>query len=214
MLKNFDKSILLALGLCAITAPSFAVPYGTNNVYKYTQNGRIYVNIHGPAAGATADVSIDGVSRTRVATADACGQIAVSNSSTAPLSGTVQIGTQSINYATLPTQLKPSCINGTLSEARTTHYKTPEGTLVGVGFTPSNPQNVITTGPRTRRITANSCGARFTGTTTAPISDTTSFTYNGTSYTVGTLPDAVVGPRSLTVNGAAVCFKPTGTGSW
>lgn len=214
MLKKLAKLSLAALGILSIAAPSFAVPYGTDNVYKWVLNGKTYVNIHGPAAGTSIAVVFSGVQRTAVKTADACGQVEVKPATGSTLSGNIVVGSRTIAFGSLSTQLKPSCVNGTLSEARATDYKTPEGYLVAVGFTASAPQNTITTGDRSRNITANACGARFTGTTSIPLSDSTQFTYSGTTYTVSALPTAPVGPRSLTTGGTPNCFKPVGVGNW
>jgi len=215
MLDKLLKRLgLVGLGLLAIAPSALAIPYGSNTVYKAVANGKTYIYVSS-TAGAITEVTMKGVTKTSVKTADACGQIVVSNTSTAPLSGTVKIGTQSINYDTLSTQLKPSCVGGTLSEARSTAYKTPEGALVGVGFTASAPQNVELKVNAIRKVTANACGfGRFTGTTTAPLTNDSQFMIGATNYTVSSVPDSVVGPRCNNVDGTPRGFKPVGVGSW
>ena len=212
---NFLKRLgIVSLGLLALAPSAMAIPFGSNTVYKAVTGGKTYIFISS-TAGAITEVTMQGVDRTSVKTADACGQITVANSSTAPLSGTVTIGSQQINYATVPTQLKPSCVNGVLSEARTAAYKTPEGSLIGVGFAASAPQNVLQKVNQVRRVTANTCGfARFTGTSTAPIGPTTQFMIGATNYTVSSVPDAIIGPRCNTVDGVARGFKPVGVTGW
>lgn len=217
---DMKKRLLSLLGLAGLLVTGIAplaqaIPYGSNNVYKAVAAGKTYIFVGSQSPSASVEVTLSGVQKTSIKSADACGQVTVTGTSAAPLSGTIQVGNKSINYGTLSTQLKPSCVNGTLSEARTADYKTPEGSLVAVGFTASSPQNVVTTGNAVRRVTANACGfARFTGTTTAPISGTTQFSIGGTSYTVSSLPDAVVGPRCNTIDGTPRGFKPVGVGSW
>lgn len=215
MLNKILKRLgLVGLGLLAIAPSAMAIPYGANTVYKAVASGKTYIYISS-TAGSITEVTMKGVTKTSAKTADACGQITVTNSSTAPLAGTVTIGSQQINYDTLATQLKPSCVNGVLSEARTTAYKTPEGALIGVGFTPSAPQNVSLKVNAIRKVTANACGfARFTGTTTAPLTNDTQFMIGATNYTVSSVPDSMVGPRCNTIDGTPRGFKPVGVGSW
>lgn len=194
--------------------PALSIPFGTNTVYKTIENGKTFIYLSA-TAGSVTDVVFSGVDRTSVRTADACGQIVVPNSTSAPLSGTVTISTQQINYATVPTQLKPNCTGGTLSEPRAASYKTPEGSLVGVGFTANAPQNVTYKVNRTRRVTANACGfARFAGTASIPLIDTTQFRIGTTDYTVSSVPNSTVGPRCANVAGVSRGFKPHGVTGW
>lgn len=214
MLSLLKRLGLFGLGMLAIAPSALAIPYGSNTVYKAVSGGKTYIYVSS-TAGAITEVTLKGVTKTSVKTADACGQITVANSSTAPLSGTVTIGSTNINYDTLSTQLKPSCVNGTLSEARSTAYKTPEGALIGVGFTASAPQNVSLKVNAVRKVTANACGfAKFTGTATAPLAADSQFMIGSTTYTVSSVPDSTIGPRCNTIDGVARGFKPVGVGSW
>lgn len=176
-----------------------ALQYNSNTVYKVqgTNGPEIYVSA---TPGTRAEFDMGVVDRPAARLAGSCGEVRINP----PSGGTfdyVKAAGSNIDVAALPTQLLPSCQSGVFAEARTANFKTPEGRIILVGFTPGSAVAVATPRAVTRRATVNGCGyARVTSSSSFTLPD--SFSYMGTEYTVASLPDASKPP---------VCRSTTGT---
>jgi hypothetical protein len=177
---NFEKLgiSILSVGALAIAAlPGEAIPFSGNRVYRAGQA----VIISAPA-GSQVEVGLGSRVRNRAALAGSCGEVKI----TLPKNpaAAIEVGTKTLTIANLPTQSLPSCKNGQFAEARTADFKTPEGRVVAVGFTPGQSVAVGIPTPTTRRVTINTCGFG----TLRNVSG--SFSVNGQNYDAGQLPDA------------------------
>lgn len=215
-LQNIFK-ISASLGslASAVIAPlsASAVQYNSNTIYKVqgTNGPEIYVSA---APGTRAEFDMGQVDRPAARLAGNCGEVRINP----PRGGTfefVKAAGQTIDPSTLPTQLLPSCRSGSFSEPRTENFKTPEGRIILVGYTPGQAVAIATPRAVTRRATVNGCGfarIRSSSTFTLPAS----FSYMGTEYTVASLPDAGKPPvcRSTTGNGGARVYTGYIPANW
>lgn len=197
MKKNL--SLISALGIAIasnlfIPLESLAIPFNSNTIYKITNptNGQEEVYFSGtPNTSIQASMGLTDRYTTRVA--DGCGVVRLTASQIG-VNTTIEFNNATVDIATLPQQLQPSCINGTLSEPRPDNYKTPEGNVIIVGLTPAQPYIANIPRNTTRRIRINTCGfgrLRSTSTFTIP----PSFDVNGSTITLATLPDSGAAPR-------------------
>ena len=182
------------LGLAsAIALPAMAQTYNGNTVYKVTRsNGSPQVIVANRSPGEQLTVTYPGATTSRRVTSNACGLAVLRDSTTNPVANLVSVNGVPIDQAALPTQLLPRCLNGTLEEARTANFKTGTGEVVIVA-TPNTVYESVFAGGRTRNVTANACGfAAISGTSTIPWEDTANQTFSigGTTYTLGSLPQA------------------------
>ena len=188
-LGNLRNIAILSMAALASTAlPSGAIPYGTNQVYRAGQEVIISAT-----AGSKVEVGLGSTVRNKAVMAGSCGQVKVTLPKTPP--ATIQVGTKTLTIASLPTQSLPSCKKGEFAEARTADFKTPQGQIVAVGFTPNQSVTIAMPTVTTRKVSINACGFG----TLKNVSG--SFTVNSQNYTVSQLPDAGSPP---------VCRKGTG----
>ncbi|HEY9610162.1 hypothetical protein [Allocoleopsis sp.] len=181
-LQEIGKASIVTLGVLAYAAlPGGAIPFGSNKVYRVGQD----VIISAPA-GTKVDVGLGSRVRNKAQVAGSCGEVKITLPKNLP--ATVQVGTKTLTIANLPTQSLPSCKNGQFAEARTADFKTPEGKVVAVGFTPSQSVAVGIPTPTTRKVSINACGF---GTIKGASG---SITVNGQDYNVAQLPDAGAAP--------------------
>ena len=102
-----------------------------------------------------------------------------------------------------------TCTNGTFSEARTANFKTAKGQVVIVGKTANTSVSIVLAGDSTKNLAINACG---TGVLHAAKGDTLpdTFTVNGSSYTLASLPDAGKGPVcKKSATGAYTTYTPS-----
>src|ERR687885_1327602 len=181
-LQEIGKASIVTLGALAFAAlPGGAIPFGANKVYRVGQD----VIISAPASSKV-EVGLGARVRNKAVVAGSCGEVKITLPKTSP--ATVQVDTKTLTIANLPTQSLPSCKNGQFTEARTADFKTSEGKVVVVGFTPSQSVAVGIPTPTTRRVSINACGF---GTIKGASG---SITVNGQDYNVSQLPDAGASP--------------------
>lgn len=165
-------------------------------------NNSVFIAASG-GAGATVSVGLASQSQTRSLTSDRCGGLTV-GTKTNPQTTPFTIGSDTIDPATLSTGLKPSCklTGGSYAYDVTPsgNFKTSDG-QVFVKSTAGNPTgfgdrrivSVVTTAASTRNLKADQCGiATIRSTTSSPIANSFGFSYDGSNYTVGSLPVAEV----------------------
>lgn len=147
------------------TLPLFATSASAiPNVFRDAQNN-VYVMNQSPQARVS--LTYDGMMRSRDYQANSCGWITLRNSSTSPISGTINVGGTNVDTSTLPTQLLPTCTNGTPQETRSANFKTSSGDIVIVGRTAGSYVTIQIPQNRDRSATANACGfAKFSNSTT------------------------------------------------
>ena len=90
-------------------------------------------------------------------TSNACGMLIIKRSK-AQAVGKVRTGGVTIDPATLPTQLLPSCKSGTLAEPRLTPFKTSIGSVILPKAASTRYQVLMLNQPRLRNLKANVCG--------------------------------------------------------
>lgn len=189
---------LIGLGLMSVgaiassVAPASAIPYNGNDVYKVTENGQTTVYISG-TANATATVALGYVDRFSSRVAGACGEIRLSASSVG-MTPTIGVAGTSVTLASLPSQLLPACTNGSFAEARSANFKTPAGDIVIVGQTPGSAVLLNVPKDTNRSVKINACGFGTLRNSTS-FSIPATFSVNGSSKTLSSLPSAMNAPR-------------------
>lgn len=194
-LRNFGKASVLSLGMLAIASSAYAIPYGTNTVYRSGTDVIISAN-----AGSQVSVELGSTVKNRAALVGLCGEVKVNPGTTPP--ETLTVGTKTITTASLPTQLLPKCVNGQFEESRAADFKTSTGQIVVVGLTPNQSVTVGIPTPTTRKVTINDCGFG------ALKNASGSIIVNGQNYTVSSLPDAGVAPVCRITNGVSAGYIP------
>ncbi len=191
-LEKVGKASILGVGALAIAAsggmlgtiaalPGGAVPFGSNKVYRAGQ----VVIISAPASSKV-EVGLGSKVRNKTVVAGSCGEVKVTLPKNPPAS--IQVDTKTLAIANLPTQSLPSCKKGQFAEARTADFKTPEGKIVAVGFTPKQSVSVGIPTTTTRHVSINACGFGTLRNASGTI------TVNGQNYSVSQLPDAGEAP--------------------
>jgi uncharacterized alkaline shock family protein YloU len=187
------KKILVStlVGVSAVASsftPALAVKYNGASVYKATENSITTVYIDG-TAGSKVAVDLGQVTKTTSKLPTACGDVKIS----IPKGNTSYTGLTvdevAIDYASLPIQTLPTCLNGQFTETRTANFKTAKGQVIIVGKTPNTPVSITVPSDLLRSLAINGCGTgvlKAAKGTTLPAT----FTINGTSYTLASLPDA------------------------
>jgi hypothetical protein len=198
---------LVKKGIIATTALSgvlvansaFAIPYGTDTVYKAMgTNGQTEVYVSS-AAGSRVNVLLGATDRPQARIAGACGEVRISVPSTGSFAG-LKVDDVTVDAATLLTQTLPSCISGSFAEPRTANFKTPTGQIVIVGKTVGNAVKITLPQETTRAVTVNACGfGVLRGSTTSPLP--ANFTIGTQNYTLASVANATNGPICRT-NGA------------
>ena len=181
------------LGLTtAIAFPAVAQTFNGNDVYKVMRNGTPQVIVGNLTPGSRLTMTYPGATTIRRVTTNSCGLAVLRDSNANSLSNLVSINSNTINQTALPTQLLPRCVNGVLEEARTETFKTGTGEVVFVG-TPNTVFEAIYAGGRDRNVAVNACGfAAINSTSALDWSETSNqtFTFNGNTYDINTLPTA------------------------
>lgn len=159
-MKRFKfVAIMLMIASFIITAtPAHAADQG--KIYK-DQSGAVF--IYGLQSGQTIETGRD-FAPARFIISNACGLLIVKPSKTQPV-GRIRIEGRTIDSATLPTQVLPSCKNGQLAEARTRSavqasqpFKTGAGN-VAIPLQPTRRYQVSMLDRRQlRNSKANACG--------------------------------------------------------
>jgi len=126
------------------------------------QQGRIYkdstnaVSLYGLQPVQQVQVVAD-FAPAKYITSNACGMLIIKRSKTQAV-GKVRTGGVTIDPATLPTQLLPSCKSGTLAEPRLTPFKTSIGSVILPKAASTRYQVLMLNQPRLRNLKANICG--------------------------------------------------------
>lgn len=150
-------------GLAMSIAPLIAVLPAAAEVYRNPQNS-VFVTGLQPQQRVT--MTYSGVMRNRDFQADSCGRIVMRNSATSPIPASIVVAGETVDTASLPTQILPRCTNGVAEEMRSANFRTTSGDVVIVGRAPSSYTTVQTPTERTRNATANACGfAMFSNST-------------------------------------------------
>lgn len=199
-LQNFVKASVLGLGAVAIATSANAITFGSNTVYKVTDNGVTSVFISA-TANSEIQINLGETTRSSAKMAGTCGEVKISPPSSGQLTS-VMVGTRTIDASILPVQLLPKCINGQFEEARTEDFKTSTGQVVAVGFTPNQAVTVGIPTPTVRKVKANGCGFGTIRNASG------SFAINGQNYDVATLPDAGEAPLCRSSNGMSTGYVP------
>lgn len=205
------KGILaLALGVGAIASnigSAWAIPYGTDTVYKTvdaTNGTTIYIS---GTANSKALVSLGTVDRSTARIAGACGELKISIPSSGSFTG-LKVDGMAIDASSLSTQILPSCVSGTFAETRSTNFKTPNGQVVIVGKAPGSAVAITLPSDSTKNVSINGCGFGFFRALSGSTLPTT-FDIGATSYTVASLSDAGEPPVCKTTNGVSTGYVPS-----
>jgi hypothetical protein len=193
--KKYAVRLALLGVASAIAFPAMAQTYSGNNIYKVTRpNGTPQVIVANRTPGERLSISYPNATSTRRVTANACGLVVLRDGASSSLTDLVSVDGAMINQATLPTQLLPRCVNGSLEEARAANFKTGTGEVVVVK-TPNTVYEAAYGGGRDRSVTANACGfAAINESSTFPWASNPTIMLGGTTYTVATLPTADLEP--------------------
>jgi hypothetical protein len=185
---------------------AFAIPYGSNTIYKASENGKTIVVFSG-TAGSKIQVGLGDVPKVTARIAGACGEVKISPPSSGSFTGLKVDGT-TVDAASLSTQTLPSCTNGSFSEPRSANFKTPNNDIVIVGKTPGSATSVELPQPTTKTVSINACGFGVL----RPAKDQTlpnSLNANSTSYTLSSMTDASKPPICRTANGVSTGYIPS-----
>lgn len=197
-------SAIALLGLAPREAA--AIPYNGQNVYKVISNGNTIVYISGTPSG-TASVALGFIDRFSSRVSGSCGEIRLT-STTVGTTPTIQVAGSSVTLASLPTQLLPSCTNGTFAESRPDNFKTPAGDVIVVGQTPGTA--ILLNIPRNtnRTVRINACGFG-TLRNSSSFSIPANFSVDGSNVSLATLES----PSHPPVCRTGVGYKPASWGS-
>ena len=151
----------------AMAAPSW---FSTHKDSK----GAVYF---GGSPSSELSVTVGGLTKTKNLKANACGLALVKGSTTTPAPTSFTIGANTINASTLPTQILPKCSTaGVLEEARTSNFKTSDGTVVVVGQTANSSIVMSYLASAIKKVKLNACGfGKISNSTTKPFASTTTF---------------------------------------
>lgn len=178
MFKKFARvgAVLgvLATGMSLLAPVAQAYPA----IFRDSQNN-VYVMNQTPQSRV--QLTYNGMMRGRDYQANTCGWITLRNSSTNPIAGTISVGGTEVDTTTLPTQLLPSCSDGTPAETRAANFKTNTGDVVIVGRAPGSYVTIQIPQDRDRSGTANACGfVKFSNSTTYQHAADTQVTFGTT----------------------------------
>lgn len=153
-MNRWLKFIAIAFSIAALII--------TANPAQASQQGRIYkdssgaIFIYGLQPGETIETGRD-FAPARFITSNACGLLIVKPAKTQPV-GRIRVEGQTIDTATLPTQLLPICKDGQLAEPRSQPFRTGAGDAV-IPLAPNRRYQVSMLDRRQlRAIKANACG--------------------------------------------------------
>jgi hypothetical protein len=189
---------LVAIALSASKAE--AIQYNGNTVYRATED-TTQLAVFSGTAGSTLSINAGQTEKITSKIVDSCGTIRVTANADGTFTG-LKIDNVTINTATLPIQTLPSCVGGTLSEARTANFKTPTNQVVIVGKTAGLSVAISNPAINTKNVKINACG--FGILKSPPMN----FAIGETQYTTANLPDATSAPYLKTINGSPACYTP------
>lgn len=159
--------------------PSALFKDASNNVY-----------LMGQSPSADVELQYQGLTATRDLKANACGLASLRGTLTNPLPTAFTVSGVSVSVASLPTQLKPSCLtSGQLEEPRTANFKTAAGEVVIVASSNATVSISYDTN-KIRKAKANACGfARWSTSQTYPNAGSQLVSFGGGSATqISALP--------------------------
>jgi hypothetical protein len=192
-LVNIAKIGTIFASLASVIAAPLsasAIPFNSNSVYKVIDSRTGQTEVYFSAtAGTRIEVDMGESDRAAARLAGSCGEVRINAPSDGSNYSYIKAEGTSIDPNTLETKLLPSCSNGQFTEARPNNFKTPQGRIILVGFTPGQAVAVATPRAVVRRATVNGCGfarVRSSSSFTLPAK----FTYEGSEITVANLPDA------------------------
>jgi len=168
----------------AFPAMAAGIPSGlfrdaSNNIYRM-----------GQSPTASIELQYEGLTATRDLKASACGLASLRGTLATPLPTTFTVGGVAVNVASLPVQIKPSCLaSGQLQEPRTANFKTSAGEVVLV----SSANAIVPISysvNKIRKAKANACGvAKWSVTQSYPNTSTQLVSFGGGSAVqISTLP--------------------------
>jgi hypothetical protein len=190
---KLNRKFLAAASLVLAIAPTALMGSASAQIAGFTPHkdskGAVYFT---GAPNSELTVTMGGLNQTRNISANACGVATIKPSATRPIPAQFMIGTNTVAVASLPTQLLPKCLaSGQLEEARTSNFKTADGTVVVVGQTPSASVQMSFLGGRERKVKMNACGfGKINNSSTNPFTADASFTpTGGSAITYGSLAE-------------------------
>jgi hypothetical protein len=199
---NLVKTQIIAattLSSMLVANSAFAIPYGTDTVYKAMGTSGLTEVYISSTAGSRVSVVLGATDKSQARIAGACGEVRISVPSTGSFAG-LKVDDVEVDASALSVQTLPSCISGSFAEPRTSNFKIPTGQVLIVGKTVGNAVKVSLPQETTRAVTINACGfGVLRGSTTSPLPAT--FTIGAQSYTLASVVNATNGPICRT-NGA------------
>ncbi len=143
--------------LSSLAMPVNAAPPGWTD-FKDAK-GEVYVGATAP--NADIKLELTGMDIKKSVRLNACGMGKISNTANSPVPDTINVDGTAVTVASLDQRIFPKCvlINGSYQpeEARTSNFKTVDGSLVLVG-TPNMVVDYTASGIVTKTIKANACG--------------------------------------------------------
>jgi len=174
---------------------------------NYQKDGYIYIDLPGESPYPA---SFDNWAFKFTKLADACGTVTYKHYANQISAYSKPGGGGWQMFSNLPTQLKPSCTNGALTEARAGDFKTPEGEIVFVGIPPSSAYIFEIMQPKALSITPR-CGfakIKLSKSLGGWNGEGSTLTVNGQSIFIEDLPTRSVVDRCYTINNQKVRFTP------
>ncbi len=156
-----------AIAAVAIPQISLAAPVKDST-------GALYIDGLTPSGRAT--VLYQNATRTVTISSNACGDVAIRNSSSNPLASvtSITVNGASVDVSALPTDTIPRCTNGSPDVQRTANYKTAAGDILLPNKSPLTRFSIGFPGvPLSRSVTINACGfVRLIGNAQYPLTGT------------------------------------------
>lgn len=172
---------------------------------NYQNAGYIYIDLPGESPYPA---SFDTWAYKFTKLADACGTITYKHYANQISAYSKPGGGGWQTFNSLPIRLKPSCVNGVLSEARTADFRTSEGEIVFVGIPASSAYTFEVMQPKALSITPK-CGfakIKLPKSLGGWNGEGSTLTVNGQSIFIEDLPTRSVPDRCYTINNQKVRF--------
>lgn len=209
---------LLKTGLLSLTGLSLVATSAIANPSKWTNGGREYVVFDNLPAGERIEVFLNNQDATRRVEADACGWLKLSETSTYPIATNVALSSDGgltygadISLGSLPTYNVTCNPDGTVTaggvptSSPTMNFIDGRGRRIIPNQTPGMNFVVRYNGiPQKLNRSANDCG--YVQLTASDRTDLSSFTYNGTNYSLASLSNQAP-PVCRTINGQQVRYQ-------
>jgi hypothetical protein len=185
---------------------------------KSTQTGDI--GISGLTAYQSLSVLLNSIPRGRTVTANDCGFVKLTNSSSFPLTGaTLKLdGGSDTVVSSIPTEAAASCVSGVLTgnTSPSAAFKDANGNVYFTGLSDFSSHTVTNSGlPTKRTVKANACGiVTIKATGTYPITGTDSVTVKNAdeTSTIATIADysALTAAAAVPICNKGIAFFPVG----